>query len=471
MSKVTASTQLTITLGGFTAISFLVLSSFASNEENDNLINDSLLNPGHVAWLTTSAALVLLMTPGLAFFYGGMVHNKNTLSTMMQSFISIASVSILWIFFLFSLCFGDSLGGVIGNPNTYAFMRDVSGIPNDSFAPGIPFLLYAFFQLKFALITPALITGSFSERVYFSSWGWVIMIWTALVYAPVAHWVWHPAGFLRVWGAIDFAGGTVVHLTAGVGGMAGAIYLGKGEGSYNPSNGNIGYILLGTGLLWFGWFGFNAGSALTAGSLAVLAAFNTHLAASSAMITWVWLDYVLAKKPSASGACIASVIGLVGVTPAAGFVNLGAAMLIGSLTVMVCRLAMHLLHGKFDDRLEVFCCHGVGGATGQILTGLFATTRVNSAGFDGAFYGNPQLLGKHIAAVLLVGVYTYVVTTIVFWVVDKSWGMTVPLDQQKVGLDSFLHGESHSLVNLERVDPNFQAALEMSSVSSPKASG
>jgi Amt family ammonium transporter len=333
-------------------------------------------NAPDIAWMLTASSLVLLMTPGLSFFYGGMVSKKNIISTMLQSFIALGVITVLFIVVGFSLCFGDSFGGIIGNPFTYFMFNGVGLNINAALAPSIPLLLFATFQLKFAIITPALITGSFAERVRFKAYLLFICVFSIFIYCPLAHWTWHPDGFLRQWGILDFAGGTVVHMSAGYAALAGAILLGQrssfGDNKHQEPA-NIPYVLLGTGMLWFGWFGFNAGSSLGANTTAVLAFTTTMVASAAAMLAWIFFDAVRGKKISAMGACIGAVVGLVAITPAAGFVTIPHALFIGFAASIISNLAVRAKNkSNLDDTLDVFPCHGVGGIVGMILTGVFA---------------------------------------------------------------------------------------------------
>jgi Amt family ammonium transporter len=396
---------------------------------------------GDVAWMLTATALVLLMTPGLSFFYGGMVQRKNVISTMLQSFIAMGIISVLWVIVGFSLAFGQSIGGFIGDPNTYFMFRGVGGSTHPDLAPTIPLALYALFQLKFAIITPALITGSFAERVRFSSYIVFMCLFMLFIYCPIAHWTWHPNGFLRQMGVLDFAGGTVVHMSAGFAALAGAVVLGRrkvhvaGE-SHVPAN--IPFVMLGTGMLWFGWFGFNAGSAGAANETAVLAFMNTNTASAAAMLAWVFFDAVRGRRPSALGACIGAVVGLVAITPAAGYVPVGASIAIGTVASIVSNLAVYWKSTKstLDDTLDVFPCHGVGGITGMIATGIFAD-RV------GWIHGDPTIFVRHLLAIAIVGVYSFVVGFILYKVTDVIITLRVRPDQEDEGLDLSQHAESY----------------------------
>src|SRR5213080_2166203 len=335
------------------------------------------INAGDVAWMLTATGLVLLMTPGLSFFYGGMVRTKNVVSTMLQSFVAMAVISILWIVVGFSLAFGDSIHGVIGNPATFFMFTRVGVATHPALAPTIPLILFALFQLKFAIITPALITGSFAERVRFTSYLLFMCLFSVCIYSPLAHWTWHPDGFLHKLGVLDFAGGTVVHMSAGFAALAGAMVLGRrkthlANEAHEPAN--IPYVLLGTGMLWFGWFGFNAGSALSAGGQAAMAFATTNTASASAALAWMFFDGMRGNKPSALGACVGAVVGLVAITPAAGYVSIGESIFIGTCASVVSNLMVHWKNNKstVDDTLDVFPCHGVGGMVGMLMTGVFA---------------------------------------------------------------------------------------------------
>jgi Amt family ammonium transporter len=381
------------------------------------------------------------MTPGLSFFYGGMVQRKNVISTMLQSFIAMGVVSILWVVVGFSLSFGDSIGGFIGNPMTYFMFRGVGGATHPALAPTIPLALFALFQLKFAIITPALVTGSFAERVRFMSYLIFIVLFTLLIYCPVAHWTWHPDGFLHKWGVLDFAGGTVVHMTAGFAALAGALFLGRRKqhapgSSHVPAN--IPFVLLGTGMLWFGWFGFNAGSALAANETAVLAFMTTNTASASAMLAWVLFDAVRGRRPSAMGASVGAVVGLVAITPGAGYVSVGQSIAIGAVASIVSNLAVHRkARTNLDDTLDVFPCHGVGGIVGMIATGVFADK-------VGLIHGDPTVFLRHLAAIVIVGVYSLAGSWLIYKVCDAAITLRVRPEQEDAGLDVSQHAESYT---------------------------
>jgi Amt family ammonium transporter len=395
-----------------------------------------------IAWMLTASGLVLLMTPGLSFFYGGMVSKKNIISTMLQSFISLGVVTLLYVIVGFSLCFGDSYYGIIGNPFQYFFFRNVGLNINESLAPTIPILLFAIFQLKFAIITPALITGSFAERVKFNAYLIFITLFSLFIYCPLAHWTWHPDGFLRQWGVLDFAGGTVVHMSAGYAALAGALFLGPrisfGD-SKHTEPANIPYVILGTGMLWFGWFGFNAGSSLGANIIAVQAFATTIAASASAMMAWIFFDAARGKKPSAMGACIGSVVGLVAITPAAGFVSIPHSIFIGFIAALISNLAVRAKNkSNLDDTLDVFPCHGVGGIVGMMMTAVFARE-------VGLFYGETTTFLYHLLALVIVSVYTFGGSYLLYWVTDKIEPLRVSVADEDFGLDFTQHGETYKL--------------------------
>jgi ammonium transporter, Amt family len=415
------------------------------------LSNPEAINGADTAWMLVASGLVLLMTPGLSFFYGGMVSSKNVISTMLQSFICLGLVSMVWVLFGFSMAFGDSIGGIVGNPFTYIGFRGVGLDPNPAFSATIPFLLYAMFQLKFAIITPALITGSFAERVKFNAYMVFIILFTILIYAPLAHWTWHPDGFLRKWGVLDFAGGTVVHMSAGMAALAGAFVLGKRKDAHAEHlPANVPYILLGTGLLWFGWFGFNAGSALAANALAVQAFSTTNMAAAVAMITWVLFDAMRGRKISAMGAGIGAVVGLVAITPAAGFVNIGHAVFIGFISALISNIAVYYKNKLYiDDTLDVFPCHGLGGIVGMLCTGIFAKD-------VGLFYGQTATFLAHLAALGIVLSYVFVGSWLIFKGINWFIPLRVTEEQEASGLDLSQHGETQDIIEHIKMIENNQ---------------
>ena len=405
------------------------------------------LDTGDIAWMLVATAFVLLMTPGLAYFYGGMVNQRNVISTMLQSFIAMGIISIVWVVVGFSLAFGDSMGGFVGDPSTFFMFKGVLDGKPWAGASTIPLALFAFFQLKFAVITPALVNGSMAERINFRSYVLFMILFSIFVYSPLAHWTWHPDGFLAKMGVLDFAGGTVVHMSAGWAALAGALYLKRrrshAESDFLPPA-NIPYVLLGTGLLWFGWFGFNAGSAVGASALAVSALGTTNTAAAAAGIAWVLFDVAKGKKPSALGFSIGAVVGLVAITPACGFVTIPQSIFIGTISSMVSNYIAHLTTNKttLDDTLDVFPCHGVGGMMGMIMTGVFATSSVNSVvTSEGLAYGEFSLFSSHMIALVIVSIFAFVMSYGIFFVTDKILPLRVSEEDEKVGLDISQHDE------------------------------
>jgi ammonium transporter, Amt family len=397
------------------------------------------VNAGDIAWMLTATALVLLMTPGLSFFYGGMVRPKNVVSTMLQSFVAMGVISILWVVVGFSLAFGDSLHGLIGNPLTYLMFRGVGEATHPGLSPTIPLVLFALFQLKFAIITPALITGSFAERVRFTSYLLFMCLFSLFVYAPLAHWTWHPDGFLHKMGVLDFAGGTVVHMSAGFAALAGAIVLGRRDAhrageSHGPAN--IPFVMLGTGMLWFGWFGFNAGSALAANGQAAMALATTNTASAAAALAWIFFDGMRGQKPSALGACVGAVVGLVAITPAAGYVTIGESMFIGVCASVVSNLMVHWKNhsSTLDDTLDVFPCHGVGGMVGMLLTGAFAKG-------VGLTSGHATTFLVHCGALVFVAGFSFGGSYLLYLVTDLIIPLRVSSEQEATGLDLSQHGE------------------------------
>jgi len=398
-------------------------------------------NSGDTAWMLMSSALVLLMTPGLALFYGGMVRKKNVLATFMYSHFALALVTVQWVVFGYSLCFGTSIGGVIGGLD-YLFL--------DGVVPGIkgtiPHMAFMAFQLKFAIITPALISGAFAERMKFSAYVLFVLLWTTLVYDPVAHWTWAEGGWMLKLGVLDFAGGTVVHWTAGLSALLCAVYIGKrlGYGKERFIPHNLPMTITGAGLLWFGWFGFNGGSALAAGQPAALAFVTTHVAAAAAAMSWVLAEWWLRKRATLLGLVSGLVAGLVAITPGAGFVSPVSALIIGALAGLVCYGAVLLKERwhAYDDSLDAWGVHGVGGMLGALLVGVFAQRSLNPAGADGALFGNVALLGKQALGLLAAGAYTLVVTLGILFLVDKVVGLRVTEDEEREGLDATQHGEA-----------------------------
>lgn len=385
------------------------------------------------------------MTPGLAFFYGGMVHRKNILSTMMKSVVAAGVVGVLWIIVGYSLCFGESVKGVIGNPFTHFMYKGVTtGAPWVA-AGTIPKSLFSVFQLMFAIITPGLVVGAIAERIRFTAYVLFTVLFSLLIYAPLAHWSWHPDGFLAKMGALDFAGGTVVHISAGCAALAGALVLKprKAHGTEHvPSN--IPYILIGTGLLWFGWFGFNAGSALASNSLAVSAFSTTNTAAAAAGLSWMFFDVLRGKKPSVIGFCVGAVVGLVAITPGAGFVAVPQSIFIGVLASVISNIAVQIKSKtSLDDTLDVFPCHGIGGMVGMLLTGVFATKAINAAGNNGLAYGNASFFFTQFKAMLIVVVYSFTVSFLIFKLINIIVPVRVSKEEEEEGLDSSQHNEKY----------------------------
>ena len=406
--------------------------------------------------MMTAAGLVLLMTPGLSFFYGGMVQKKNVISTMLQSLMAMIVISLVWVVFGFSLAFGDDIGGIIGDPRTFFMFRHVGTATHPTLAPTIPLVIFALFHLKFAIITPALITGSFAERVKF----WAVVTFTVLfsvfIYCPLAHATWHPDGFLHKWGALDFAGGTVVHTSAGMAALAGAIVLGRRKlldsgGEHVPAN--IPFVILGTGMLWFGWFGFNAGSALAANEQAALAFATTNTASAAAALAWMAFDVLRGRKASAMGACIGAVVGLVAITPAAGYVSVAQSIVIGTVASVISNLAAHWRsRSQLDDTLDVFPCHGIGGMVGMILTGVFA------AGV-GLIYGDPKIFLVQLLTLVIAAPFAFVGSWILFRVTDAIIPLRVSESQELIGLDITQHDETVSTRGVRAAYESLQGQL------------
>ncbi|NWJ96093.1 MAG: ammonium transporter [Chloroflexi bacterium] len=403
------------------------------------------MNTGDTAWLLISTALVMLMTPALAFFYGGLVRKKNVLSTIMHSFFILALISVMWVLWGYTLAFGPDAGGlgIIGNLDWFG-LNGVGLEPSKDYGTTVPHQLFMAFQMMFAVITPALITGAFAERKRFKAFVIFTILWSTLVYSPLAHWVWSTNGWLFKLGALDFAGGTVVHISSGTAALICALVLGKrlGFGEENMEAHDVPMVVLGAGLLWFGWFGFNAGSALASNGLAVSAFVVTHIAAAMGALTWTTLSWIRQGQPSLLGAAAGAVAGLVGITPASGYVNTSGALVIGFGAGALCYGAV-LLKNKlgFDDALDVWAVHGVGGMWGAIATGLFATKAVNAAGADGVFYGGYDLIWKQLIAVVVAVGYSGIVTFILLKVINAVVGLRVGNKQEALGLDVSQHGE------------------------------
>ncbi len=404
---------------------------------------DGGISAGDTAWMLVSTALVMLMTPGLAFFYGGMVRSKNVLGTIMHSFIILCLMSVIWVLWGYTLAFGPDIGGFVGSLKWFG----LSGIGNEAapMAPNIPHLVFMMFQGMFAIITPALITGAFAERIKFSAVIFFTILWATFVYSPVAHWVWGGGWIGAKIGALDFAGGTVVHINSAMAAIVAALIVGRRKGYLQEPMmpHNMTMTVLGAALLWFGWFGFNAGSALSAGTLASLAFVTTNTASASAALGWTFLEWIVRKKPTALGAVSGAVAGLVAITPAAGFVSPVSSIVIGILAGLICFTAVSL-KPKFgyDDSLDVLGIHGAGGIWGALATGLFASTAINPDGANGLFYGNPSLFLKQVIATVATIAYSLVVSLIIFKVIDWTIGLRVEEEEEITGLDLSQHGET-----------------------------
>jgi Amt family ammonium transporter len=410
------------------------------------------VDSGNTAWVLVSAALVLFMTPGLAFFYGGMVRSKNVLGMLMQNFFCMGLVSVLWALVVFSLAFGKDVGGGFLGGLGFAGLKGVAGAATTlpgyvgNFALTVPPMAFVAFQLMFAIITPALITGAIADRMKFSAWVAFVTLWVLFVYAPVAHWVFSPVGWLFKRGALDFAGGTVVHINAGIAALALVLVMGKRRGWPNEGMAphSLPFTLLGTGILWFGWFGFNAGSALGANALAAQALVNTHMAAAAALLGWLLIERVKGGHATTLGAASGAVAGLVAITPCAGFVGTGSALVIGFVAGMVCFTAIQLkFRFGYDDALDVVGVHLVGGLLGSLMVGLFADKGINALGADGLFFGGgTSLLGKQVLAVVATLVWSFVVTFVIARVIDATIGLRVTPDEEAEGLDVTQHAEA-----------------------------
>ena len=403
-----------------------------------------MINAGDTAFVLVSAALVMLMTPGLALFYGGMVRSKNVLATIMQSFIIIGLVTVIWILWGYSLAFGPDVGGIVGNLSWFA-LKGVGLAPSPDYASTVPHQAFMIFQCMFAIITPALITGSFAERMKFSTLLVFIALWSTLVYSPLAHWVWGSGGWLGKLGALDFAGGTVVHISSGVSALAAVLVISKRKGygkeQFIPHN--LPMTITGAAILWFGWFGFNAGSALGSNGLAAAAFVTTHVAAATASLTWMLAEWIHHHKPTTLGAASGAVAGLVAITPAAGFVSPVSALIIGGLAGVICYGGV-MLKAKlgYDDSLDVVGIHGVGGTWGALATGLFASTVVNPNGANGLFLGNPGQLWIQFLSVVVTCLFAFVMTFVILKVLDLIMGLKVSEEEEVRGLDVTQHSEA-----------------------------
>ena len=415
----------------------------AANVLADDANAPPAINSGDTAWVLVAAALVLFMTPGLGLFYGGMVRKKNVVAITIQCFAIMALISVQWVLFGYSLAFGPDKGGIIGGLE-WMGLKGVGGSPNTDYAGTIPHMVFMLFQAMFAIITPALILGAFADRIKFSTLLVFVLLWSTIVYDPVAHWVWGAGGWIRNMGALDFAGGTVVHITAGVSALAAALVIGRRKGfGQNMKPHNVPMIILGGAILWFGWFGFNAGSALGANELAASAFLATNTAAAAAGLAWMLISWIHMGKPNAAGIVTGAVVGLVAITPASGFVGPMESIIIGAVASLISYTAMYLKnkHTKLDDSLDVFACHGLGGTFGALATGLFASKAINAAGANGLFFGNSALFGTQLVAVAATWVYSFIVTLVLFKLLDMTMGLRVTDEEEIVGLDIASHGE------------------------------
>lgn len=396
------------------------------------------INGSDIAWMLAATCLVFLMTPGLSFFYGGMVTKKNIISTMLQSFIALGVVSVLWVVVGFSLAFGDSIFGIVGDPRTFLMFKNVGMLPSEALSTNIPLVLFAMFQLKFAIITPALITGSFAERIKFNGYLIFIILFTLFIYAPLAHMTWHPDGLLRNLGVLDFAGGTVVHMSAGIAALVGAMMLGKRKNLVEHNPVNIPFVILGTAMLWFGWFGFNAGSSLGANPEAAMAFATTNTASATAMLVWVLIDASRGRKISALGACIGAVVGLVAITPSAGFVSIAHSLFIGAIASSISYLAVHYKNKtELDDTLDVFPSHGIGGMVGMILTGVFAKD-------VGLVFGKWETFSTHIIALIGVSLFVLLASIMLYKLTNFIVAIRVDEVSEEFGLDKSQHNEQYT---------------------------
>ena len=434
----------------------LCLAGAVMPDDAETWMPDAAVDSADVAWMITATIFVLMMTPGLSFFYGGMVGKKNVISTILQSFIAMGVVSVVWVVVGFSLSFGSDIGGVIGNPFDFFMFKGVGAKTDAALAPTIPLALFALFQMKFAIITPSLITGSFAERVKFSAYLVFMILFCLFIYCPLAHCTWHPDGLFRQWGVVDFAGGIVVHASSGVAALAGALFLGRRvQREHSDAPANIPYVVLGAAMLWLGWFGFNAGSSLHADAVAVKAFLNTNTACATAMLTWLFFDALMGRKASAMGAAVGAVVGLVAITPSAGYVSVGQSFFIAFLTALICNCACHWSDNsrRLDDALDVFPTHGTGGIVGTVLTGVFISEGLLSGTWEGFI-----IFLMHLLALGLVVGYTFVMSMLLYWVVNKMIPMRVSAHSELVGLDVSQHGESYNFADAE--DPDDQGEMD-----------
>ncbi len=432
-------------LGALTG-TLLLLETAVSLAADSTMANSSAakINSGDTAWILISAALVMLMTPGLALFYGGMVRAKNVLGTIMQSFLVIALVSVQWVLFGYSLAFGPTVNGWIGDLS-WIGLRGVGLLPNPDYAETVPHQAFMIYQAMFAVITPALLLGAIAERMKFKAFFFFTLLWSTLVYDPVAHWVWSTGGWIRQMGGLDFAGGIVVHISSGISALAAALILGKrrGFGSEAMAPHSLPMTIAGAGILWFGWFGFNAGSAITAGMLSTSAFVVTHIAGAAGALSWTLVEWIYKGKPTTLGAASGAVAGLATITPASGFVEPLAALAIGLTAGVLCYGGVVSKNKLgYDDSLDVVGIHGVGGTVGALAIGFFATKTVNALGSDGLFFGNPDLLGIQAIAVAVTWVYSFGVSFGLLKVLDWTMGLRVTEEDEDTGLDLSQHSET-----------------------------
>lgn len=439
----------------FSALMLIIalLGTFMPKEEEGlwEFVDDGVCTSSNLAWMITATIFVLMMTPGLAFFYGGMVGRKNVISTILQSFIAMGIISIMWVVFGFSLAFGNDLGGgLIGDPTQFFMFQHVGAKPFPTLTATIPLALYALFQMKFAIITPSLITGAFAERVRFSAYMMFMMLFCIFIYCPLAHWTWHPDGVLhKLLNIHDFAGGIVVHASSGVAALAGAMFLGRRSAknsTHMPAN--VPFVILGAALLWLGWFGFNGGSGLAADGTAIKAFLNTNTSGATAMMTWIFLDRLRGLKPSGMGAAVGAVVGLVAITPCADVVTVGQSFTIAVLTTLVCNIAVYRTNQtRVDDALDVFPTHGMGGIFATILTGIFAYDGLITWTHDGFMNFVNSILG-----VIIVVSYTFVVSLILYWLTDKVIPMRVSEKSENMGLDMSQHDEIYGTADSQQLE-------------------
>ena len=428
----------------FSYIMVMMLSVSTVFAEASAVVDPAKIDTGDTAFVLMSAALVLIMTPGLALFYGGMARSKNVLSTIMQSFFIIGLVSVQWVLFGYTLAFGPDVNGLIGSFAWFG-LNNVGQLPNADYAATIPHLAFMIFQAMFAVITPALITGSFAERMRFPAFAIFVLLWATFVYDPLAHWVWGMDGWMRTLGVLDFAGGTVVHISSGISGLVIALMIGKrkGYGSEIMLPHNLPMTVIGASLLWFGWFGFNAGSALSANGLAANAFVVTHVAAAAATVSWVLVEWLYHGKPTILGAASGCVAGLVSITPACGFVSTLPAIAIGLAGGLICFFAVSMLKTKlgYDDALDAFGVHGIGGTWGALATGIFASTEVNPAGADGLIFGHPELVLTQLIGVVTTMAFAAIMTFIIIKLIGVFMNVRADENDEEIGLDISEHGE------------------------------